>query len=238
MRIVEALVPAPAGGTSQVSKRIGSYPRVRVSGDGGRVISQAGGVLLVETARRIGLDAALSAALSPWRKPRAVHDPGKILLDLALAVALGGDCLSDVALLRAEPALFGPVASDPTASRLVDALAAAGPRALAAIRRARAEVREQVWKLAGHAAPDTSGQVVVDIDGVLVLAHSEKQDAAATWKKTFGHHPLFAFVDHGPDGSGEPVAGLLRPGNAGSVRHEVAQIEWSHRLEVRLMPKV
>jgi hypothetical protein len=216
MRIVEALVPAPAGGTSQVSKRIGSYPRVRVSGDGGRVISQAGGVLLVETARRVGLDAELSAALAPWRKPRAVHDPGKILLDLALAVALGGDCLSDVALLRAEPAVFGLVASDPTVSRLVDALAAAVPRALAAIRRARAEVRERVWTLAGPAAPDTSGQVVVDIDGVLVLAHSEKQDAAATWKKTFGHHPLFAFVDHGPDGSGEPVAGLLRPGNAGS----------------------
>src|SRR5581483_4117050 len=129
MRIVEALVPAPAGGTSQVSKRIGSYPRVRVSGDGGAAVSQAGGVLLVETARRVGLDAELSAALAPWRKPRAVHDPGKILLDLALAVALGGDCLSDVALLRAEPTVFGLVASDPTVSRLVDALAAAGPRA-------------------------------------------------------------------------------------------------------------
>ena len=70
--------------------------------------------------------------------------------------------------------------------------------------------------MAGDAAPDAGGQVIVDIDGVLVLAHSEKQDAAATWKKTFGHHPLIAFVDHGRGGSGEPVAGLLRPGNAGS----------------------
>jgi hypothetical protein len=70
--------------------------------------------------------------------------------------------------------------------------------------------------LAGAAAPDAGGQVIVDLDGVLVLAHSEKQDATATWKKTFGHHPLMGFVDHGPDGSGEPVAGLLRPGNAGS----------------------
>jgi hypothetical protein len=108
------------------------------------------------------------------------------------------------------------VASDPTVSRLINVLASAGPKALATIRTARAHVREHVWKLAGQAGPDAGGQVIVDIDGVLVLAHSEKQDAAATWKKTFGHHPLMAFVDHGRGGSGEPVAGLLRPGNAGS----------------------
>jgi hypothetical protein len=95
-----------------------------------------------------------------------------------------GDCLSDIGVLRAEPAVFGPVASDPTVSRLVDALAAAGPRALTAIRRARTEVRERVWNLAGDAAPDAGGTVIVDIDGVLVLAHSEKQDAAATWKNS------------------------------------------------------
>jgi len=47
-----------------------------------------------------------------------VHDPGKIIADLAVAVALGGDCLADVAMLRAEPQLFGPVASDPVAPRL------------------------------------------------------------------------------------------------------------------------
>lgn len=58
--------------------------------------------------------------------------------------------------------------------------------------------------------------MIVDLDGVLVLAHSEKQDATATWKKSFGHHPLMGFVDHSRGGSGEPVAGLLRPGNAGS----------------------
>ncbi|MEU5194519.1 IS1380 family transposase [Streptomyces scabiei] len=197
-------------------KRGGSYPRVRVEGGGRGVVSQSGAVLLVETARKAGLDAAISAALAPWCKARAVHDPGKILLDLALTVALGGDCLADVAMLRAEPAVFGPVASDPTVSRLVDTLASAGPRALAAVRRARAEVRERVWRLAGEAAPNAGGEVIVDIDGVLVLAHSEKQDAAKTWKKTFGHHPLFAFVDHGAGGAGEPVAGLLRAGNAGS----------------------
>jgi hypothetical protein len=81
------------------------------------VVSQAGGVLLVETVRKTGLDQAISAALGPWRKQRAVHDPGKVLLDVALAVALGGDCLADVGMLWAEPAVFGPVASDPTVSR-------------------------------------------------------------------------------------------------------------------------
>ncbi|MGP4052192.1 RNA-guided endonuclease TnpB family protein [Streptomyces sp. 2A115] len=124
--------------------------------------------------------------------------------------------LADVALLWAEPAVFGPVASDPTVSRLVGQLASGGKRVLAALRAARAEVREHVWRLAGNAAPDAGGQVIVDLDGVLVRAHSEKQDAAATWKKTFGHHPLMGFVDHGRGGSGEPVVGLLRPGNAGS----------------------
>jgi len=92
---------------------MGSYPPVRVQGDGGAVVPQAGGVLLLETVRKSGPDTAISAALRPWRKPRAVHDPGKMLLDLALAVAMGGDCLSDVAVLRAEPLVFGPVAPDP-----------------------------------------------------------------------------------------------------------------------------
>ncbi|MFI6005455.1 IS1380 family transposase [Streptomyces sp. NPDC051366] len=199
-----------------MKKSIGSYPRVRFEGGGRAVVSQAGGVLLVETARKTGLDIAISAALAPWRRPRAVHDPDNILIDVALAVAVGGDCLADVAMLRAEPAVFGPVASDPTVSRLIDTLAAAGPKALTAIRSARAEVREHVWKLAGASSPDTSGQVIVDLDGVLVQAHSDKQDAAATWKKTYGHHPLMGFVDHGRGGTGEPVAALLRPGNAGS----------------------
>ncbi|MFD7602034.1 IS1380 family transposase [Streptomyces mirabilis] len=218
-----------------MSKRIGFYPRLRVSGNGNGAVSQAGGLLLIETARRTGLDAALSAALTPWRKARAIHDPGKILLDLALAVALGGDCLADIGVLRAEPHLFGAVASDPTVSRLVDTLATAGPRALAAVRRARADVRQQVWKLAGATAPNAGDKVVVDIDGVLILAHSEKQDAAATWKKTFGHHPLFAFVDHGPEGSGEPVAGLLRPGNAGS--NTAADHIEAARLALARLPK-
>jgi hypothetical protein len=180
------------------------------------VVSQAGGVLLVETIRKTGLDQAISAALTPWRRPRAVHDPGKILLDVALAVALGGDCLADVGMLRAEPAVFGPVASEPTVSRLIDTLDAGGKPAQTEISADRAHVPEQVWDVAGPASPDAAGQVVVDLDGVLVIAHSDKQDAKPTWKKTYGHHPLMGFVDHGHGGSGEPVVGLLRPGNAGS----------------------
>ncbi|MFH9733212.1 IS1380 family transposase [Streptomyces sp. NPDC017260] len=195
---------------------ISSYPLVRVRGDGRQVVSQAGAVLLLETVRKTGLDQAMSAALAPWRKPRAVHDPGKILLDLALAVAMGGDCLADVGMLRAEPAVFGPVASDPTVSRLIDTLAASGEKALQAIRYERAEARQRVWRLAGRAAPDAGGTVTVDLDGVLVIAHSDKEDAAPTWKRTYGHHPLMGFVDHGSGGTGEPVAALLRPGNAGS----------------------
>ena len=85
------------------------------------MVSQAGGVLLLETVRKSGLDTAIPVALAPWRKPRAVHDPGKILLDLALAVTRGGDCASDMGMLRAEPVLCGQVASDPPVSRLVPA---------------------------------------------------------------------------------------------------------------------
>ncbi|WP_372412147.1 IS1380 family transposase [Streptomyces luteireticuli] len=216
-------------------KRIGFYPCVRVEGSGRGAVSQAGAVLLVEMVRKCGLDQAISGALAPWRKVRAVNDPGKVLLDVALAVALGGDCLADVAMLRAEPSVFGPVASDPTVSRLISTLAAAGTRALSALRRARAEVRERVWQLAGAAAPDTGGQVTVDLDGVLVIAHSDKEDAAATWKKSFGHHPLVGFVDHGADGSGEPVAALLRPGNAGS--NTAADHIEATRLALAQLPK-
>ena len=168
-----------------MKKRIGSYPRVRIQGCGRAVVSQAGAVLLAETVRKAGLDQAFTAALTAWRRPRAVHDPGKILLDIALAVALGGNCLADVALLRAEPAVFGPVASDPMVSRLIDTLAAAGPKALHAIRAARAEARERVWGLGSGQGrgPGRHRSVIVDLDGVLVLAHSEKQGATRPGKR-------------------------------------------------------
>ena len=147
---------------------------------------------------------------------RAVHGPGKIITDLAVAVALGGDCLADVAMLRAQPELFGPVASDPVVSRLVTRLAAGAPRALKAIRAARAAARQRAWELAGDAAPGADGGLVtVDIDATIVTSCSEKEQAMPTWKKTYGHHPLTVFADHGPEGSGEPLAVMLRAGNAG-----------------------
>ena len=128
-------------------------------------MSQAGAVLLWEALRVTGLGRGLSAALQPWRAPRAVHDPGKIVADLAAALALGGDCLADVAVLREQPDLAGPVASDPVVSRLVRVLAADGLRALAAIRAARAAARERAWALTGDAAPGVCGGLVtVDLD--------------------------------------------------------------------------
>ncbi len=103
----------------------GFYPSVRVDTTTRcSAVGQAGGVLLTDTIRLSGLGAGLSSALGRWRKPTAVHDPAKIVLDLALSLALGGDCLADIAILRAEPDVYGRVASDPTVSRTVDALAA------------------------------------------------------------------------------------------------------------------
>jgi hypothetical protein len=191
--------------------------RVVVSADGRGLVSQAGAVLLWETMRVTGLVRGLSAALEQWRAPRAVHDPGKIVADLAAAMALGGDCLADIAVLREQPELAGPVASDPVVSRLVSALAADGSRALEAIRAVRAAARERAWALAGDAAPGADGGLVtVDLDATIVIAHSGKEQAAPTWKKTFGHHPMTAWADHGAAGNGEPLAIVLRPGNAGS----------------------
>jgi hypothetical protein len=192
-------------------------PKIAVSEDGQGIVSQAGALLLTETARITGLGAGLSAGLGRWRPSRAVHDPGKAVLDLAVAVALGGDCLADVGLLRAEPALFGPVPSDPVVSRLIARLAGDAPRALKAIRAARAAARQRAWALAAEAAPGADGALItVDIDATIVTSCSEKERARPTWKKTFGFYPLTVFADHGPGGSGEPLAIVLRPGNAGS----------------------
>ena len=151
------------------------------------MVSQAGALLLTQVLQVTGLRRRLSEGLQRWRAARAIHDPGKIIADLAVALALGGDCLADVAVLREQPALFGPVASDPVISRLVSQLAREAPRALTAIRAARAAAREQAWDLAGQAAPGTDGELItIDIDATIVIAHSEKEQAAPTWKKTFG----------------------------------------------------
>jgi Transposase DDE domain group 1 len=196
------------------------YPRLVADGDGSGLVAQAGALLLVRTAEKIGLVKGLSEALAPWRKPMASHNPGKIVLDLALAVAAGADCAADVSLLRTQPGMFGQVASDPTVSRLITTLAADAPKALSAIAKARADARAVVWKRAGSHAPDhgidVENPLIIDLDATLLDAHSEKENATPTWKKGFGFHPLCAFIDHGTDGTGEPAAIMLRPGNSGS----------------------
>jgi hypothetical protein len=191
--------------------------KIMMSADGTGIVSQAGGLLLTQTLRAAGLDRGLDAALQRWRQPRAVHSPGKIITGPAVAVALGGDCLADVAMLRAQPELFGPAVSDPVVSRLVTRLAADLPRALKAIGSARAAARQRARELAGDAAPGAdSGLVTVDTDATIVTSCPEKEQAAPTWTKTYGHHRLTVFAGHGPGGSGEPLAVLLRAGNAGS----------------------
>lgn len=185
------------------------------------LISSSGGLLLKETIRVAGLGRGLSRALSPWRSGRAVHDPGKVLLDVAIAVALGGDCLADIAAVRAQPEMFGHVASDPTVSRLFAALAVddgSADAAVKAIRDARARARETVWAhrrpLAGTPGARSGGQVTIDLDATLVGAHSEKEGAEPTYKRGFGFHPMCSAIDHGKHGTGDTGVLNLRPGRA------------------------
>lgn len=135
------------------------------------LISSAGGVLLAQTARVSGLERALAGELARWRRDRSVHHPAKTVLDLAITIALGGDCAADIALLRSQPGVFGVVASDPTVSRRVTDLAEGGDPALEAIRAAHAHAREWVWDKAG--APRAEDDlIVVDLDATLITAHS------------------------------------------------------------------
>lgn len=150
-------------------------PWLSVIAGGESLVTHAGGVLLVETARRSGLSGQLSRLLGRWRLPLATHDPGKVVADLAIAVALGGDAACDIAVLRAQPGVFGLVASDPTVSRLITRLAGDADTAVDAISAARASARERARDIAG--APVQDGQVRVDLDATLLTAHSDKQDA-------------------------------------------------------------
>ena len=182
------------------------------------LVSSSGALLVKEAIRVADLGRRLSDALAPWRAGRAVHDPGKVLLDLATAVALGGDCLADLAAVRAQPEVFGSVASDPTFSRLFAALATDPDGAVAAIREARAAARAKVWArrrpLAGTPGTRTGGQVTIDIDATLVSAHSEKEGAEPTYKRGYGFHPMCSTIDHGAHGTGDIGVINLRPGRA------------------------
>jgi len=186
-------------------------PRARfeVTADGDGLVGHVGAVLLVELADRLGLPAELDRWAGRGQPGRARHRVGTVVADLAVMLADGGDCLSDLAALRDQPGLFGPIASTPTAWRVIERLAQAGERGLAGLRLARARARRRAWQ----AGAWVEGLLVIDLDATLISAHSDKQGAAGTYKRTFGFHPLAAWLDRG-DGTGEPLAAVLRPGNA------------------------
>ena len=180
-----------------------SVRRVEVTTDGRNLVSHAGTALLCELADRTGLTRAMSVAMADCGISWNTHDPGVVLTHLAVAIGDGGDCLSDFEVLRSGSELFGDVASISTAWRAVKATASLELRE---IPRAVAGAREVVWA----AAPP--GDITIDFDATLLDVHSDKQDAASTYKHGYGFHPLGAWCDT----TGEPLALKLRPGNAGS----------------------
>ena len=189
----------------------GLSPRAKVSADGDGVVSHAGAALLRETAEYTGLVDAVSGVLADTYRGPWLHAPGRVFCDLAVAVADGADAVSGIEVLADRAELFGPVASMPTAWRCLDRIDAVH---LPGVTAARAVARQRAW--AAGAGPDLATGLVIDLDATITIAHSEKENAAATWKRTFGFHPLLAFLDRPEISGGEALAGLLRPGNAGS----------------------
>jgi hypothetical protein len=175
-----------------------------VTADGDGVVSHAGSALLVGLADKVGLTGALSDAMAPTRQRSSAHDRGVVLRALAVMLADGATSLSGLGAMRDQEALFGAVASDSTAYRVIDSIDQAG---LERLREAVAGARSRAWELG--AAPK---RVVLDFDATLIEAFSRKQGAKGTFKKGFGHHPLLCYLD----GSREALSGVLRDGNAGS----------------------
>ena len=176
--------------------------KVQVVADATGLVSHAGSGLLIELADRLGLTGGLSVAMAPTRSRRSAHDPGRVLRDLGVMLAGGGDCLADLGALRDQPALFGRVASGPTGWRVIASLDGG---VLVRVREARRAARTRAW-----AAGARPAQIILDIDATLVSAHSDKEGAAPTYKRGYGHHPILCCV------GGEALAGILRPGNAGA----------------------
>jgi hypothetical protein len=179
-----------------------SVRRAKVIPDGKNLVSHAGAALLAELADRSGLTAAMSVAMEDCGISWHTHDPGVVLTHLAVAIADGADCLADMAALKEQEDLFGPVASVATAWRAVHATAVFELRAIPI---ALATARARVW-----AAEPPAGPMIWDFDSTLLNVHSEKEDAAATYKRGFGFNPLAVWCDN----TKEPLAAMLRPGNA------------------------
>lgn len=195
-------------------KSSAAVSRVKVSADGHGVVSHAGAGLVREVADLTGLSAQVSAALADTYHGPWIHAPGAAFADLAAAVADGADCVDGAASLWGDrKQAFGAVGSTSTLWRLVDERIDA--QHLPRIRAARAHARQQAWAAGG--APDHDGWLHLDVDATITIDHSDnKENAAATWKKTFGFHPLLVFLDRPDIAAGEALAGLLRAGNAGS----------------------
>lgn len=186
-------------------KRTNARPSLSVTAEGKGIAAHAGSRLLAEMADFTGLSGALSEALAATVRRSRRHDPGRVLLDVALTLADGGDCLSDLSVLRDQPSLFGSVASTPTASRVIDSVDA---ERLGAIREARANARARAWS-AGLCPVRKTGPLIIDFDATLVDSHSEKSGAGPTYKGGYGFSPLACFLD----ATNEALAVLLRPGN-------------------------
>jgi len=187
-------------------QRDGRNVTVEVTADGEGLVSHAGSALLAQIADKSGLTQALSVRLAGLKARRSGHDPGRVVRDLAVMLADGGDCLADLGAVRDQDALFGAVASDSTAFRVIDQIACR-PGLLDALADAHARAREYVWTQTG--APE---RVTIEVDATLITSHSEKEGAAGTYKGGYGFHPILAYCDE----TGEALAAILRPGNAGS----------------------
>lgn len=186
--------------------------------DGRGLVGHAGAVLLRACADRTGLTSALSHALSRRGVP-PIWDRGVVLVQLAVAIALGATSMSDIALLAHQGALFGAPPSQATVRRT---LAPFGPALLDRVATGRATVRAHVWDLIAAtergfpwlvvAGKVLTGWVVIDLDATIIESSSRKQGAAGTFKMTFGFHPLAGWCAN----TQECLAMLLRPGNAGA----------------------
>ena len=191
---------------------------LRISADDGGLVGHAGAVLLRKLADRAGLTGTLGAALARTGKFPLV-DRGVALVSMAVAIALGATSMTDITLLAHQEQVFGAAPSDTTVRRTLEL---ADPRTLDKIARVRAKVRAHVWSLiaarpAGFpwlsvAGKLLAGWLVIDLDGTLITARSDKEGAAATFKMGYGFHPLGAWLAN----TAESLAMLLRPGNAGS----------------------
>ena len=183
-----------------------SVKTVDVRADGTGLSSRAGTSLLALVADRVGLTGGLCDALEGTRERRGGHEPGRVFCDLAVMLADGGRCVSDLAALAGQSSLFGDVASTSTARRVVLSV---GESELAGIRAARARARARAW--AAGAAPE---RVILDFDATPIDVHSEKEQAAGHYKGGFGFNPLLVSCGR------ELLAGILRPGNAGANNAE------------------